>query len=848
MPFQPIPNITINGSNRFANGYIYGCSFSLGYSEAPTQISFNLVPSDGLSSFADITPNLNSEYTLDIGGIIFTKTKLIEANESTSVGQKVLTISFVDGSYILDKIYIGLVERHKDATKTRQVVFNVPMYCSNCEGTGSNRFTLPVVRGLSGVPNTYDSISVDPKKGGYIILGIEQFVEGVCDVPDVAYNFTSLLSSIQAAGIIIQGLVDINPNYFQNYTGTLREVLSNWCSDFGYTFFWDFTTNSIQGLDLKVPVISVNNVYEQIKSNPKVPVENINFSKTLIGTYDQSLVSYYLKPSRSKNNTLTRYEKVTWTCIKLKDVVNPEFSSGRDAESFAVSCGLQKFYPTTRSLYNFYYLGGGLPGVGNEYNQKLALAMGLKTLGITLPGATALFDAGYSNKVFQDALIKFPAGYFHVYLYSRDLESRWEQFESNIADNFIGRFFTSSKTPPKDQTDCNAYSYYNRTYKAEPEGKKYGKDEKFENPLTKVLTSPNGYVPIGVEEKYILEKPATWGTTIEELDASIFKGGDPLEGYKPMYVVIEGVARLLLNKALRKLGLEAAIDKIAEKREEGWTPVLAFIPDKGSVSAAFSATVGEDKNVRAKKADTDGSEDEKDEECNTICERSFVEEVCESLYKNCRDPKPPKTGHSSDKAMSVNLKVKDSSAKIIYPLETPFNGYLQHNSETKWTLFGRKDVFGEIKSSENTMSIKVISQNITNDYDDYAGNVDGDGITDVLVPAGGGTSFQRMTIQEWHATSASNLENSVTDPQEKLNFRVIGLDFTFIKSFLDPKQGLQDIQISFDENGFYSDITFGTRPKQLQNKESLYSRLGPTMLNLNSFGRSPQGSIARKGS
>jgi hypothetical protein len=66
--------------------------------------------------------------------------------------------------------------------------------------------------------------------------------------------------------------------------------------------------------------------------------------------------------------------------------------------------------------------------------------------------------------------------------------------------------------------------------------------------------------------------------------------------------------------------------------------------------------------------------------------------------------------------------------------------------------------------------------------------------------------------------------------------------------FLDPKQGLQDIQISFDENGFYSDITFGTRPKQLQNKESLYSRLGPTMLNLNSFGRSPQGSIARKGS
>ena len=56
MPFQPIPNITINGSNRFANGYIYGCNFSLGYSEAPTQISFNLVPADGGLNFGTVEP------------------------------------------------------------------------------------------------------------------------------------------------------------------------------------------------------------------------------------------------------------------------------------------------------------------------------------------------------------------------------------------------------------------------------------------------------------------------------------------------------------------------------------------------------------------------------------------------------------------------------------------------------------------------------------------------------------------------------------------------------------------------------------------------------------------------
>jgi len=845
MPFQPIPAITINGSNRFANGFIYGANFSLGYSEAPTQISFNLVPAENQTSFGNIQPNLDSEYTLNLGGIVFTKTKLIEANESTSVGQKVLTLNFIDGSYILDKIYIGLVNRHARAKNRRSVAFAVPMYCSNCEGTRSTKITVPVVRNLGGSPNNYDSINVDPKNGGSIILGIEQFVEGICDVPDVAYNFTSLLNAIRAVGIAINGLADINPNYFQNYTGTLREVLSNWCSDFGFTFYWDFTANAIQGLDLKVPVIDIQNIYNQIKSNTQVPVESINFSKTLMGTYDQSLVSYYLKPSRSKNNTLTRYQKVNWNAIKLDDVVNPEFASGRDAASFGVSAALQKFYPTARSLYNFYYLGGGLPGIGSEYNEKLALCMGLKSLGVTLPTAAAIFDAGYSNKTFQDAFIRFPAGYLHVYLYSRDLESRWEQFEVNIADNFIGRFYTGGQTPPKDVTECSTYSYYSRKYQAEPEGKKYDKDEKYENPLTKVLTNPDGYTPIGVGEKYILEKDATWGTTTEEVDAKILQGGDPLEGYKPMYVTIEGVAKLLLYAALKKLNKQDVIDKITEKADEGWVPVLAFIPDAGSVFAAFSVDVGSAPNTRAKKEDTDG-DDKEDEECNTLCERSFVEEVCEKLYQSCKDPKAPKTGHTSITATSVNLTVKDNSVGLIFPLETPYKGYLEHNSETKWTLFGMKAVFGEIKSTGSTMSIKVISQNITNDYDDYVGNVDGDGITDVLVPVGGGTSFTRMSIQQWHNNSAAALVSSVTDPQQKLNFRVIGLDFNFIAGYLDPKRGLQDIQISYDENGFYADITFATRPKQLQNKESLYSRLGPTMLNLNSF-RSPQGSIARKG-
>jgi len=844
MPFKTIPNITINGSNRFANGYIYGANFNIGYSENPTQVSFNLVPAEGATSFSVPPPNLTSDYTLNLGGIIFTKAKLIEATESTSVGQKILTVNFIDGSYILDKIYVGLINRHRQAKGSSNTNITVPMYCTNCEGNPSQKFDISIERKLDGSFTGPDFVEVDPKKGGVIILGIEQFTEGICDVPDVAYNFTSLKAACGQAGISINGISDLNPNYFQNYTGTLREVLSNWASDFGFTFMWDFTSNSIFFLDLKQPVISIENIYNTIIDARTVPVESINFSRNLNGTYDQSLVSYYLKPSRSKNNTLTRYERKNWNAIKLQDISQTELFSGRDATSFGVSASLQKYYPTARALYNFYYLGGGLPGVGSEYNVKLGMTLGLKWLGVDLPGAQAIFDNGFSNSTMKDTFNKYPGGYMAVYLYSRDLESRWEGFEVGVADGFIGKFYSGGTEPPKDVSECSTYSYYSRKYRAEPEGQKYTHEQRFENPLSKVLTNPDG-ISIGQEaERYILEKDATWGTTQEEVDV-ILDGGDPLEGCKPIYIPIEGVAKKLLIGALLKLGQNDAIAKIEQYVEDSWVPVLAFIPDAGSVFSDFSVSVGTAQNERAKMNEEDDPAYDEENPCETLCERSFVEEVCKAKYENCRDVEPPKTGYDNFNATSVGLTVKKKSTELIFPIENRYRGYLEHNSETKWTLFGMKKSFGNITTSANAMSIKVIAQNITNDYDDYVGNVDGDGIVDVIVPDGG-SGFTRISMQEWHNRCERALTNSITEIQQKLNFRVIGLDFSFVSFYLDPKKGLQDIQVSYDENGFYADLTFATRPKQLQNKESLFSRIGPVM-KLNSS-RSPMGSISRKGS
>jgi hypothetical protein len=826
MPFKTIPNVTINGSSSFANGYIYGCNFQMGYSENPTKVTFNLVPKDGATSFSLPSVNLTSEYTLNIGGIIFNKAVLIEVAEATSVGQKILNLTFMDGSYILDKVYVGLVNRHRRIGGGKKYDITVPAFCANCQGN-TQKIDVNIKRELDGTANGVAYHDVDPKGGGIIILGIEQFVEGQCDIPEVAYNFTSLLAGIAAARISIEGIRDLNKDYMQSYTGTIREVLSNWCSDFGLTFYWDFTSNGIRFIDLKTPVINLRSIEQAVRTNSCVPIESINISKSLEGTYIQSIVSYYLKASRSKNNTLTRYEKKDWNNIGIEDICNTELSSGRNSGSFKVSCTLAKFYPTARSLYNFYYLGGGLP------QGELALCMGLKLVKTLDVKFNQLFDAGFNIKTMEETFNKFPGGYLAIYYYSRDLESRWENFESNVADNFIGRFFTSS-TPPKDISRCGQYAYYSKKYRSEPEGQKYTEKEKYENPLSKVLTNPNGYTI--VENSYICEKDATWGTTQEEIDV-ILQSGDPLEDYKPIYLTIEGLAKQLLTSALEKLG-----QPINFGEEDGFVPVLAFIPDAGTVQGKFYITNSSGRNERAV-IDEENRDGDEDEECETECEKSFVEELCENFTKTCSNPRPPSVGHRNNNADAINLTVGDGTTNIIYPLESNYKGYLEHNSETKWTIFGKKEVYGDIQKNNNVLSTKVIANNITNDYDDYSNNIDGNGILDVLVPEEGGVSIKRTTIESWHDRSSRALQNSVTEPQEKINFRVIGLDFSFLGSRLTPRDGLESIQVSYDENGFYADFAYSTRPKEIMAKEALFSRIGPN-IKFNSQ-RSPQGSIAR---
>jgi hypothetical protein len=90
------------------------------------------------------------------------------------------------------------------------------------------------------------------------MLGTEEFSESPCgDLPNISYNFTELLDSLDFHGLNIseftdQGSpVDKNTKFRQNYVGTLREVLEQWCAAMSLDFYWDNESQKITFIDLE---------------------------------------------------------------------------------------------------------------------------------------------------------------------------------------------------------------------------------------------------------------------------------------------------------------------------------------------------------------------------------------------------------------------------------------------------------------------------------------------------------------------------------------------------------------------------------------------------------------------
>jgi hypothetical protein len=838
MAYRKIEEIVVNGnSGEIFNSYIYGCNLELGFSESPTKLSLNIVRKDS-GDFTSFPNSLINSYNIKIGTITLSKMYLYSYEISRSVGQKVATLNFLDGSFILDKIFVGLINRHKGPYKGAKVGFEIDVQCVTCDGSKLERRKGGVDREIVDSKRVVD---VDPVLGGSIILGQEQFIEVDCDVPDVAYNFGDLLFGIGEAGISYSNLIDINPKYQQPYVGTLREVLSNWCADFGYTFYWDYQSNSIKGINLKLEVDYINKIKDILAANKKLDIKNLgggggtlaiesyNESESLEGTVDQKFISRYLKPFRTKTSNSSLTLNRSFSNIKPEKFNVTEFDITRAI--------LGKYNQNLRTIYccqaiqsDGKYLG--FTALGN----KETISKNQKNDNFF----TKIFDYGYNNNAITQFIDKNNGAQIFVALYSPAQEEKYITWENAIAD-MIGKYYQGDNKPIEPVQNCQETFVFQKNVSITPSSEKYSEKNKYDLPFSEVIIGPesNDGAEWNIPTLYIFSRETTYGTTQEDYNAQMLNrdGSDPFSAYIPQFLPIEGLAYSRLSAA--KIEAErnndsqtatklqeiiSAVDDL--KGTDGEKKVVfVFLPPAELLNDALAISwkTKTNKLEIAKEED----DDEEEEECVTKCDRTATEEACGEC------PEQPKPFVGLKNPIARSLRVSSSavgkSIDLILPSEANYSGYETVSNSLKFTVPGQKLVFGDVgRPNPNTLALQVVEMDITNDLDP----LDGTGVINMYVPDNG--QFSQITPAQYHKELSLKMINSINSPRKNLSLSIIGLNFGALSPYLKPDQGLTSLSINLNENGATSQISFANRPKVLPKREAISQKIAPT-IKLNTY-------------
>lgn len=360
---------------QFAGGYIYSMNLDQGYAEEVNKLSVDIVFDNSYDIESNLpSKNFSNPFVIKVGSLYLPEMYFFSHVLNVNVGQKTLSITFIDNSIKLDRYYVGLKGRH-----------------------GSN------------------------DAGNLLVVGTEiKNLDEPCNVGDIQYKFSELISKIQSLGISIGGTYVNYPDIYLNYSGSIRQVLSNIGSDFGFSFYWDILKNKLILVDLS-NTISLNAIENLISSNFSnstnqnilMPIVDLKKEETLEGTYAKSSSNFSVKNGGIKEVShtefaITRYQNIPANITNLK------------------LCFLASVNPTLRTLHAL-----------SEANYSAAGVFGFQAFNS--------FEMKYISDIFSSFINEVSSrGFAHVYGSCTALDNEGEkaivQLESNEFQNY-GKFY-----------------------------------------------------------------------------------------------------------------------------------------------------------------------------------------------------------------------------------------------------------------------------------------------------------------------------------------------------------------------------------------------------------------------
>jgi hypothetical protein len=547
---------TINISNQKAGmaygGVIYSSDVSVGYNAESTKLNINAVLDTKLSKSRNflITKNdldLTSPVNINIADSeMFRNMFLTSYSINTGVDNKVLNLTYSDGSVLLDRIFVGLIHEHFQVNKEKHLVPNLvkfDVFCPQIEQTNTGPVCsqdgttlhkdvkvmkkLASPTGVAGRPYVvYPQNRNNIWEGGYMVLGREEFSEVECDIRDVSYGFEDFLSALSDVkngfGIAVDSSRYIKTKdsnlLLRTYSGTVKDVLQNWGNDLSISYYWDFTkdfptlviiSNADRSVDVKVDetasaITALDKGQEGGTSSSNlsdIVINSKNENVTLDGTFTQAFSSTFNVGPRAKTESKRKTSKIYFDCQTIDSIIASGISLGRTPRDIKTSCALGKYAPDLRDAWNarkaiITHMNSGLDAARGYYraigfDDVIAVNYG-KDLSRTqtrhimdTANLTQLIGShSPSNGTTEQAISAMDGYKMFIGVYDESLKNLSTSIESEIADSFLGRHYLYG-APRSESLDFTGSSKIQETTETKPSSQYYSLNQHYKTPLAK---------------------------------------------------------------------------------------------------------------------------------------------------------------------------------------------------------------------------------------------------------------------------------------------------------------------------------------------------------------------------
>jgi hypothetical protein len=939
MQFNKIEEIQVGGNkngivesdgNVFA---IVSADYSQSYDQSPSKLSLSLVGVDSASEMKEYLGILAdgkeqplgkqnapfSNRNIETIKVIKKKDRgededivvfsfsgfLVSFSESISAGERTYQIEYINRSVILDKIFVGLSNRHMriapewghgslvkgSVTATAlcgpmsKAVTDTLLFGGDT-GIGPRLQTARVWDAnlkKSYIPY-YSFSDEEYYAGGRIIVGDEQFSENFCSIHTVDYTFKDLVDGMESAGISCakQGFLAFSKNGLRReYSGTLRSVLSSWCAEYGLFYLWEDPKPNqeepetskhaavIKFYDMREGVGNISGLKEDMLS---IGVEDIQFSQTCENTKFTNLVTRFVKPPSINEQTINFSWKVPCTPITLRDIndasrvnniIRPKVYDGIAADSFLVSCALAKANEDLRTLW---YIGNSFGALGDDKSFRWE-ALGIYIVrhkghdgklefsqdGKDILKGGYIEEYGEIERSFSiDSMTGFNMDNLDVYLVYRsdDMASRFLDWEKDIANNFIGKYWkTTWTTRQKDTSSCSAI-YGRRSKIADSNPPFVDNSDKV---IPEVSIDPYGS-PISAGSgasmnRTVKRDSAQWGTNLV-----IDKASDT-KTYVPRFVPVT----LEYYDVLVESGVidEGDVDldfRIGPDSNNmgGATFQLGFLFVRRDTRKMLSISAAITENpLETPDSVINGRIEEGDvKNCTPTCSVNIAEYICKGTSQNGSNLQPSVLSNRSLGVFVDSDKDTLGVTGVIYtPVgsldgpKTKFNRIetidysnflsrrgLKHFYES-WSKFSGDDNLGPLQSAhvdvvdEDMANGVVYTSDMANTLINGSSYIVRDGRAESLgsIETDGtiGGYVIPDALRMYSEDIKKALPSGASKKNQSLSATLAGKHFSQLSNKFSLDEGLSSLSFSFGSSGSTTKVSFRSVPKQLVNKEKV---------------------------